>query len=62
MAPLDFREVKLFVDGERVKQLLVVSLAAERFWWLALHERRGMNAFVDTHLIIQRQFTPYTVI
>ena len=44
MAPLDFRDVRLFVDGERVKQLFVVSLAAERFWWLAFRERRGMNA------------------
>ena len=44
MAPLDFRDVKLYVDGERVQQLFVVSLAAERFWWLAFHERRGMNA------------------
>ena len=44
MKPLDFRKAKLFVDGARVTQLLVVSLAAERFWWLAFHERRGMNA------------------
>lgn len=44
MAPLDFRDVKLFVDGERVKQLFVVSLAAERYWWLAFHQRRGLNA------------------
>ena len=43
MKPLDFRKAKLFVDGARVTQLLVVSLAAERFWWLAFHERRGMN-------------------
>ena len=43
MSPIDFRSTRLFVDGHRVKQLLVVSLAAERFWRLAFHERHGLN-------------------
>jgi hypothetical protein len=44
MPPLHFRDVRLFVDGYRVKQLLVASLGAEQFWRLAFHERRGMDS------------------
>ena len=40
---VDFREVELFINKERVNQLCVVGVAAERFWELAFHERRGLN-------------------
>ena len=43
MPPLHFWDVRLFVDGFRVKQLFVVSLAAEELWRLAFHERRGVD-------------------
>ena len=41
---VNYREVQLFVDGEEVKQLCVVSLAAERFWHEAFHKRRGLSS------------------
>lgn len=39
----DYRVQKLFVNGYRLKQLGVVSLAAEAFWTLAFKKRRGMG-------------------
>lgn len=44
MVPLSYFDVRLFVGGYRVKQLLVVSLGAERYWRLAFHDRRGMHS------------------
>ena len=38
MSPIDFRAKRLFVDGYRAKHMLVVSLAAKRFWRLAFHD------------------------
>ena len=49
-APVDYRTAKLYVDGTRVKQLCIVSLAAERFWHLAFHERRGLSTLRPCHV------------
>ena len=49
-APVDYRTAKVYVDGTRVKQLCIVSLAAERFWHLAFHERRGPSTLRPCHV------------
>ena len=43
---MDFRRVHLEINDERVKQLCVISVAAERFWDIAFHQRRGLNSCV----------------
>ena len=43
---MDFRAERLFLNKYRVKQLCVVGKAAESFWSLAFHKRRGMNSLV----------------
>lgn len=44
MKPLTYRLLKLYVDGHRIKQLFVVSLAVEKLWKLAFHDKRGLNS------------------
>jgi hypothetical protein len=41
---MDYRACAVQLNGYRVKQLCVVSLAAERFWFLAFRDRRGMGS------------------
>ena len=41
---MDYRACAVQLKSYRVKQLCVVSLAAERFWLLALRDRRGMGS------------------
>jgi hypothetical protein len=43
---MDFRTERLFLNRYRVKQLCVVSKAAESFWSFAFHKRRGMSSLV----------------
>ena len=43
---MDYRAICLYVGKYRVNQLTVVGLAAESFWRLAFHERRGIAALV----------------
>ena len=43
-AMVDYRQAQLSVNGEDVKQLCVVSVAAERFWHEAFHQRRGLSS------------------
>ena len=50
MTSVDYREVALYVDNVRVKQLFVLSLAAERFWRLAFHDARGMAGLRPHHV------------
>ena len=49
--PLNYRAEQLYVDGSRVKQLFAVSLGAERFWRLGIHDRRGMTALVWSNVV-----------
>lgn len=49
--PLNYRDAKLYVGGYRVKQLFVVSLAAEKFWRRGIHDHRGMNAQVWSDVV-----------
>ena len=41
---MDFRKDHLEIDNARVKQLCVIGVAAERFWDLAFHQRRGLSS------------------
>ena len=43
---LDFRAVQLYINNERMNQLCLVGKAAERFWDLAIHQRRGLGSCV----------------
>ena len=43
---LDFRRDHVVLKNERVKQLCVVGLAAEQFWDIAFHQRRGLSSCV----------------
>ena len=43
---MDFRKDHLEINNARVKQLCVIGVAAERFWDLAFHQRRGLGSCV----------------
>ena len=45
---LNFRDEQLYINGERVNQLCVVGVAAERFWELAFCDGRGLGSLVWT--------------
>ena len=62
MAPLKYRDVKLYVNGYRVKQLFVVSLAAEKLWKLAFHDGRGLNSVrcTDVKTVVARNVVRVT--
>ena len=46
---MDYRREELKVGKYRVKQLTVVGVAAESFWSLAFHERRGLSNLPQNH-------------
>ena len=39
----DYKEQKIYSNGYVVGPLTIVGLAAELFWRLAIHDRRGFN-------------------
>ena len=48
---MDYRREKLYVNKYRVKQPCVVGKAAESFWPLASHKRRGMSSLVWSNVV-----------
>ena len=48
LCDMDYREKRFFVGGFRVKQLFVVSLGAERFWYLAYVAPHSMASFMSS--------------
>ena len=47
---LDYKEQKIYLNGYVVGPLTIIGLAAELFWRLAVHDRRGFNALTWTNV------------